>query len=78
MFNGKKLKQLRIKKGITQEQLGNVIGVSNKMVNFIESGLREPTLKSAYMAAKYLEVSTDDLMFDDDSIFDIFGINEAN
>lgn len=39
---GAKIKECRIKKGLTQKQLGNLIGVSPVMISQYETGIRNP------------------------------------
>ena len=41
------IKQMRIKLGITQKQLANMIDVSTSMINQIESGRSQPSYKTA-------------------------------
>ena len=64
MFNGAKLKQLREKNGISKMELSRELGISDVMLYYIESGLRDPTTKVLYRAAKYFEVPIDSLFSD--------------
>ena len=41
---GKRLKELRIEKGLSQRKLGNFLGVCNQTISFWEAGSREPDL----------------------------------
>jgi len=41
------IKQMRIKLGITQKQLANMIDVSTSMINQVESGRSQPSYKTA-------------------------------
>ena len=43
-FLGQRLKEARKKKGLTQQQLGELLGVSFSTVNRWEKGHHEPTL----------------------------------
>lgn len=47
-----KLKQLREDLGLTQEQLGELVGVSRQAINAIETGKFEPSIWLAYDIAK--------------------------
>lgn len=46
---GEKIKELRLEKGISQMQLGKLIGVSQKAVDYWERSVNEP--KSSYIIA---------------------------
>lgn len=56
------IKSLRIERGYTQPQLAKLIGVSNAVISFWENNLREPTASNIILLAKYLDVSTDYLL----------------
>lgn len=56
---GKKLRRLRKAKRMTQEELGNVVGVSNVMISSYELSTRQPTYEVMIRLAKYFEVSVD-------------------
>ncbi len=58
---GYKIKELRKKRGITQEQLANVIGVSFQAVSKWENGIALPDITLAPVLAKYFGVSMDEL-----------------
>ncbi len=47
-----KLKQFRENLGLTQEQLGELVGVSRQAINAIETGKFEPSIWLAYDIAK--------------------------
>ncbi len=66
---GERIKQLRIKKGITQEELGNVIGVQKSAIRKYESGLVQNIKRSSIKKmADYFGVSPSYLLgWDDDS-----------
>ena len=46
---GEKIKELRTEKGLTQMQLGKMIGVSQKAVDYWERSVNEP--KAGYIIA---------------------------
>lgn len=57
---GGKIKELRIEKGLSQMQLGKLIGVSQKAVDYWERSVNEP--KASYIIAlvKVFDVSFDE------------------
>lgn len=67
MTTGEKIKQLRKKLGMTQEELGNLIGVQKAAINKYETGV-VVNLKQATIAslAKALHVSPIELLSPED------------
>ena len=59
---GKRLKELRIEKGFSQQKLGEVLGFCNQTISFWESGSREPDLDTLLAIAHYFEVTLEDLL----------------
>jgi len=59
---GLKIKKLRIKREITQEDLAFKIGVDRSYMGFIERGERNPTLKRLMKIAQALKVSLSELV----------------
>ena len=59
---GKKLKELRIEKGISQRELGKLLGVCNQTISFWESGSREPDMDMIVVISNFFEVSIDFLL----------------
>lgn len=58
-----KLKQLRIKRGLTQSDVANAIGVSPATIGNYEQGSREPKNNEMWKKlADYFEVTVDELM----------------
>lgn len=53
---GKKLKELRIEKGLSQRELGKVFNVCNQTISFWEIGSREPDLDTLFALSKYFNV----------------------
>lgn len=49
--------EYREKEGLTQEELGDILGISRQMVGFIESGERAITAKNALEWEKLIPVS---------------------
>ncbi len=61
---GKKLKELRMTKGLSQQKLGEDLGFCNQTISFWESGSREPDLDTLLKISRYFEVSIDELLED--------------
>ena len=64
MSIGEKIKELRLEKGLSQLKLGNLIGVSQKAVDYWERNVNEP--KASYIIAivKVFDLSFDDFFAD--------------
>ena len=58
---GKKLKEFRVAKGLSQQKLGEELGFCNQTISFWESGSREPDLDTLLKISRYFEVSLDEL-----------------
>src|SRR4030088_1416248 len=58
---GKRLSILRRNKGITQEQLADMVEVHRTYVGYIEQGKRNPSIGNAHRIAKALKVDIKDL-----------------
>ena len=56
-----KVKELRLKLGLTQEELAARTGVRRETIIFLEQGKYVPSLKLAYDVAKELKTTVDDL-----------------
>jgi transcriptional regulator with XRE-family HTH domain len=61
---GKRIKELRSKRGMTQEALADAIGVDRSYMGFVERGERNPTLDKIARIAKALKVSLSTLFED--------------
>ena len=53
---------LREQAGLSQKQLGEVLGLSNKAICTMESGSRGTTMEKLVILAEYFHVSTDYLL----------------
>jgi len=62
MTIGTNIKRLRVNKGITQEQLGDVLGVSSQAVSKWENESTLPDILSLPKLAEYFGISIDELM----------------
>jgi len=56
---GKRLRDLRIEKGIAQETLAKELGVSKSQISAWELNQNEPTMSKLVLLAKYFKVTTD-------------------
>jgi len=56
---GARLKALRLKKGLTGDELGEKAGMTKQNINAFESGLRNPTLIAIVKLCKALGVKID-------------------
>ena len=56
-----RVKELRIKKNLTQEELAGRVGVRRETIVFLEQGKYNPSLKLALNIAKELKSSVDEL-----------------
>ena len=55
------LKEVREKKNISLEQLSKITGISTSHLNYIERGVREPTISMLCRIAKALKVDIKEL-----------------
>ena len=62
MLLAKRIKDLRIKKDLTQEELGKLINVTKVSISCYENATRLPSLESIVALADIFEVSLDDLV----------------
>ena len=64
-----RIKELRARYDLTQEDLARKVGVRRETILFIEKGKYNPSLKLAHSIAKTLQTSIDDLfIFEEDEI----------
>ncbi|CAM4013293.1 XRE family transcriptional regulator [Bacillus manliponensis] len=59
---GDKIRELRKSKRITQEQLGDAIGVSKMAISYFEKGKKSPGRETLENIADYFGVTTDFLL----------------
>ena len=67
-----RIKELRARYNLTQEQLANKIGVRRETILFIESGKYNPSLKLAFQIAKELQSKVDEVFFFEDEELEWF------
>ncbi|MBL6612146.1 MAG: transcriptional regulator [Bacteroidetes bacterium] len=61
-----RVKELRKEKGLTQEDLAEVIGVSRQTVNAIEKQKFDPSLNTAFKMAKLFELPIESIFLSED------------
>lgn len=59
---GGKIRELRSKQGLSQEELGFETGLDRTYISGIERGIRNPSLKNIGKIAKALKVTADELL----------------
>ncbi|KNF08980.1 HTH-transcriptional regulator, DNA-binding [Gottschalkia purinilytica] len=62
-----RLKELRERYGLTQEQLGELIGVSRQAINAIETEKFEPSIWLAYDISKIFHCSIEEVFLFEES-----------
>ena len=62
-----RIKELRARYDLTQEDLAKKVGVRRETILFIEKGNYNPSLKLAHDIAKALQTTIDDLIIFDDT-----------
>jgi transcriptional regulator with XRE-family HTH domain len=60
---GKRLQQLRLETGLTQEQLADEIGVTIESISNIERGIHGPKFETLERLAVALDVSVKELFY---------------
>lgn len=56
-----RLKELRLKKKLSQKELAEELGITQEAVSFLETGKRNPSYELLKKISKYFDVSVDDL-----------------
>ena len=63
-----RIKELRARYDLTQDDLAKIVGVRRETIVFLEKGKYNPSLKLAYDIAKALETTINELfIFEEDS-----------
>ncbi|HIT10592.1 MAG TPA: helix-turn-helix transcriptional regulator [Candidatus Onthousia faecigallinarum] len=65
MLVGKRLKELRLEKGLTQRELGQQINVTKVSICCYENGTRTPTLETLSELEKFFQVDLNYLLGND-------------
>ncbi|XMB85809.1 helix-turn-helix transcriptional regulator [Mycoplasmatota bacterium WC44] len=56
-----KIKELRVKYDMTQQDVANAVNVRRETISFLEKGKYNPSLKLAVQIARLLKVSVEEL-----------------
>ena len=62
MFRGDRLKEKRLAKGLTQKDLGDIVGVTKAAICFYEKGKRNPSLENIIEFIQIFGVTSDYLL----------------
>ena len=62
MLIGKRIKDMRLEKGMSQQELGDLIGVTKVSICGYENGTRTPSLDTFCVLADIFETTTDYLL----------------
>lgn len=62
MTTGEKIKKLRLEKGLTQKQFGDIINKPHSAISKIEKGLQTISIKDIYILVKALDVTIFDII----------------
>lgn len=62
MLIGKRIKDMRIEKGLSQQELGDIIGVTKVSICGYENGTRTPSLETFALLADTFGTTTDFLL----------------
>ena len=57
-----RLKQLRLEKGVKQEEVARIIGITKSAYSNYEQGIREPSFEILIKLCKYFDVTADYLL----------------
>ena len=60
-----KIRELRKQRGLTQEELAEIIGISRQAINAIEKEKFDPSLPTAFKMAKRFKTSIENLFLHD-------------
>ena len=68
MFEGERLKKLRKEKGLTQTELGDMLGIDKSTICCYEKGTRQPSLENILDFMQIFAVTADYLLGSDELI----------
>lgn len=63
-----RLKELRIERNITQQELGKLVNMSKMAISHWEKGHSEPSISQLIMLSNYFDVSVDYLIGKTDTV----------
>ncbi len=59
-----RIKELRARYGLTQEELARIVGVRRETIVFLEKGKYNPSLKLAYDVSRALKSTIEEVFFE--------------
>lgn len=59
---GKRLKNLRIEKGVTQKELADALNLTRQAIGLWENDQRDPDLFNVKMLARFFDITTDEFL----------------
>jgi len=62
VINGEKIAELRVSKGLSQEELGHMVGVSNVAIHYVETGKKPVQVSVLASIANVFGVTVDSLL----------------
>ena len=63
-----RIEEIRKEKGINQDELAKILGVSRQTISSLERGRYNPSITLAYKIAKLFELNIEDVFIFDDEI----------
>ena len=63
-----RIEEIRKEKGIRQEELAKIMGVSRQTISSLETGKYNPSIFLAYKIAKYFEMTIEEVFIFDEEI----------
>ena len=63
-FVGKRIKQERIKKGLTQQEVADLAEITNNFLSYVENGKKQASLDTIHKVSNALNISLSELFID--------------
>ena len=73
-----RIKELRARHNLTQDELAEIIGVSRQTMLYLEKGKYNPSLLLAYKVAKALKSSINEVFIIEDDTLDLMTLDINN
>lgn len=68
MFIGAKIRELRLERGIRQNELARLAGISNTYLSDIENGRANPSVNTFLKIARVLDANCDGILVDNEAL----------
>ena len=72
--NGARLRLARQARGLSQQQVASMAGVSRQAVSAVESGVNDPSLRAAQALARALGMTVEELFGADDTVMSVAAV----